>query len=254
MVFSDTSLKNGILQTCELLLDLGDTGITGNSTLKAQFTNLVNRAYDNVVSQILQNEGDYTWDDSIYTTFPIGTTTLIDNQSDYALPVAGSPGSTDVSSFLRLIKVNVLDKNGYYQTVYPISESMVEAPLENTFYVKGFPRWYKLEAQSLFLYPAPDATQVTTTAGLKVFFQRDKEDFVVGDTTRQPGFPSIYHYLLPLEASEAWAAIKGMRQLPFIQQKKAEFIHNLGWGIANQNKDQRQRLIPLVSRRNSVRE
>lgn len=256
MVFNDTTLKNGILQNCELLLDLGDTGITGNTILKAQFTNLVNRAYDNIVSQILQNEGDWVWDDSAYNTFPIGTTTLVDGQSDYGLPRAydGTTGSQDESSFIRLITVNILDAGGKYQTVYPITETMVGTPLETIFNTSGFPKWYKLFDRSLVLYPAPLAAQVTLANGLKVFFQRDKVDFVVGDTSKQPGFPSIYHYLLALEASETWAAIKGMKQLSFVQQKKTEFMHNLGWGITNQNKDVRQRIRPYISTHNSIRE
>lgn len=256
MKFSDTTNKNGIIQTCELLLDLGDTGISSNSTLLAQFTNLVNRAFDNVASQIMQNEGDYTWDDFNYTDFPIATTSLVttagSEQSDYALPIAAT--SADASTFLRIIKINILDAGGNWQTIYPISESMVEQPLENIFKNAGMPKYYKQLSNSIVLYPAPLASQVTATNGLKIFFQRDKKDFTTSDTTAQPGFPSIYHYLLPLEASEAWAAIKGMRQLPFIQQKKAEFIHNLGWGISNRNKDQRQRIISISSRRNSVRE
>lgn len=256
MKYSDTTNKTGIIQTCELLLDIGDTGISGNSTLLAQFTNLVNKSFDNVVSYIMQNEGDYTWDDFNYSDFPIATTNLIttlgSEQSDYTLPIAAT--SADGSTFLRLIKVNVLDTAGNWQTLYPISESMVENPLETTFKPAGFPRYYKQLSNSIVLYPAPAASQVTSTAGLKVFFQRDKVDFVASDTTKQPGFPSIYHYLLPLEASETWAAIKGMKQLGFIQQKKAEFMHNLGWGIANRNKDQRQRLISISSRRNSAYE
>lgn len=233
----------------ELLLDLGDTGITSNTVLKAQMTNLVNRSYDNVVSQILQNEGDYTWDDYNNADFPIGSTNLVttpgSEQSDYALPVAGVSPGDNASTFLRLIKAQVKDANGYYQNLKAVSETMTDTPLETLFSVAGFPKFYKQLGNSVFLYPAPLAAQVTAVNGLKLFFQRDKVDFVVGDTTKQPGFPSIYHYLLPLEASETWAAIKGMKQLAFIQQKKAEFMKNLGWGIANANKDIRQRIQPI---------
>lgn len=256
MVFSDTSLKNGILQTCELLLDLGDTGITGNTTLKAQFTNLVNLAYDNVVSEILQNEGDYIWDDFAYTSFPESSQTLTTTPgsevSTYSLPTAQSPGSTTASSIVRVIKVSVLDANGKRQTLHTISESMVDEPLETVFSNPGMPQWYKLWGTYITLYPAPLAASVTAASGLKIQYQRDKVAFVVGDTTKEAGFPAIFHYLIPLEASEAWAAIKGLRQLPFIQQKKAEFTHSLGWGIANRNKDQRQRLINIASRSNSL--
>jgi hypothetical protein len=253
--FSDTTNKNGIIQTCELLLDLGDAGISGNPTLLKQFTNLSNKAYDNVVSQILQNEGDYTWDDKNYTISdtPIAKINLsvVANSevSLYTLPVANVNGasgaSSDVTSFLRLIKAQVLDANGFYQNLRPISESMTDTPLETLFNKPGFPKAYKLIGSGIQIYPAPLAAMVTATAGLKVFFQRDKIDFVSTDTTKLAGFPAIYHYLIPLEMSETWAAIKGMKQLPFIQVKKAEFIKNLGWGIANENKDIRQRVKPI---------
>lgn len=257
MQFSNTSLKNGIIQSCELLLDLGDAGISGNSTLLAQFTNLINNdAYDDVIAEILRNSGDYNWDDSNYTSFPVGTTNLVvtagSEQSDYALPTAydGTAGSSDASSFLRLTGVKVKDAAGILQKLDPIGERSFVQPLENIFQTPGFPKWYRLFGSSIVLYPAPLASMVTATAGLRLEFSRDKIDFVVGDTTKQPGFPSIYHYLLPLIASETWAAIKGMRQLNFITQKKTRFMQNLGWGIANKNKDLPQRITSAQSRRN----
>lgn len=248
MQFSVTSGElNGIIQTCELLLDVGDAGISGNATLLKQFTNLLNKSYDNVVAQILQNEGDYTWDDYSYTSsFPVATTTLVANQSDYLFPVAGSPGATTAASFLRLIKVMVKDANGNYQSLQLITETMMEQPLETAFATAGFPRFYKPLGNSIFLYPAPATGSVTMATGLKMYFQRDKVEFAsTGADTKEPGFPSIYHYLLPLEMSETWAAIKGMSQLQFIQIKKAEFTKNLGWGVANMNKNQRQRITPV---------
>lgn len=226
-----------------MLLDLGDGGISGNAVLLAQFCNLINRAYDNVVSQILQNEGDYTWDDYNNVDFPIGTTNLIALQPDYTLPTS-SPTS-DASTFLRLIKVQVADANGSYYNLRAVSETMTPQALETQFQTPGAPKFYKLLGNSIFLYPTPAAGQVTLIGGLKIYFQRDKVDFLVTDTTKQPGFPSIYHYLLALEASETWAAIKGLKQLTFIQQKKAEFMHNLGWGTANKNKDVRQIIRPV---------
>lgn len=250
MVYSDTSLKNGILQTCELLLDFNDGDITGNSTLKAQFTNLLNNeAYNEVIAEILKNEGDYVWDDSSYTDFPTITKNLVDNQSDYALPASVSGGSQ--TTFLRLIKVMILDKAGRYQSLLPISQGSYDQPLETVFYTKGIPRGYRQLGSSLILYPAPDSTQVTLTAGLKIEFQRDKVEFVVADTTKTPGVPSIYHMLFPLIMCETWAAIKGMKQLSVITAKKLKFMQNLGWGIANRNKDLKQRILPASARRGS---
>lgn len=244
-----TGEKNGIIQACELLLDVGDGGISGDSTLLKQFTLLANKSYDNIIAQILENAGDYVWDDSNYTDFPIATLNLVDGQQDYPLPVATT--GSDVSTFLRLIGVQVLDTSARYRKVYKLTRDDYETPLETQFYDKGFPKGYRELDSSIFLYPPVDQTQVTLTAGLQMLFQRDKIDFLSTDTTKQPGFPSIYHYLLPLEMSEAWAAIKKLGQLQFIQQKKAEFIHNLGWGMSNRNKDQRQRLTSISARRDN---
>ncbi len=260
MTFSDTTNKNGIIQTIELLLDLGDAGVSGNAVLLKQFTNLINNdAYDDVVSDILKNEGSYQWDDFAegVSKQPFATQNLSvtagSEVSNYALPTAASnsgSGSSDASSFLRLTKVLILDTAGRYQALYPIDDNAYEQPLETIFYTPGIPKYYRQIGTSITIYPAPLAAQVTATNGLKMYFQRDKVDFTTSDTTKQPGFPSIYHYLLPLKASETWAGIKGMKQLPLIQQKIAKFTANLGWGVANRNKDLPQRITSMQSRRN----
>jgi hypothetical protein len=260
MQFSDTTNKNGIIQTMELLLDLGDAGISGNATLLKQMTNLINNdAYDDVVAEILKNEGIWQWDDFNETTSKLPfytqnlTTTAGSEVSTYALATAASnsgSGSSDASSFLRLWAVHVKDATGYYQKLDPIDESAYSQPLETVFFNPGFPRWYKQVGTALTIFPAPLAASVTATNGLKQIFQRDKIDFTTSDTTKMPGFPSIYHYLLPLIASETWAAIKGMKQLPFLTQKKLKFYQNLGWGVANRDKDLPQRITSMQSRRN----
>lgn len=260
MVYSDTTNKNGIIQMCELLLDFNDGDITGNTVLLKQFTSLLNvDAYDDVISEILKNEGIWTWDDfnEGNSKLPVATqnltTTPGSEVSAYTLPTGASnsgSASSDASSFLRLMKVQVKDAAGYYQNLLPIDESASQQPLETNFFNPGFPKWYRQIGTSIVMYPAPLAAAVTATNGLRIEFQRDKIDFVVGDTTKQPGFPSIYHYLLPLIASETWAAIKGLKQLPFITQKKLKFMQNLGWGIANRDKDLRQRVTSSQTRRN----
>jgi hypothetical protein len=262
MQFSDTTNKNGILQTCELLLDLGDGGITGNIILRQQFTNLINNdAYDEVVAEILKNEGSWVWDDfkEGNSLLPVGYQTLSvaagSEVATYALPTAASGsglGNSDASSFLRLITVQVKDAAGYFQNILPIDDNAYNQPLETIFYNPAFPKWYKQIGTSITLLPAPLASQVTAVNGLKITFQRDKVDFLTttGSDTQMPGFPSIYHYLLALITSETYAAIKGMKQLNFLTQKKLKFYQNLGWGVANRNKQLPQRITSATARRN----
>ena len=243
---------NGIIQTCELLLDLGNGGISGNPVLFAQFTNLINNdAYDDVIADILRYAGDYNWDDSNYTLSPIATVNLVttpgSEQSVYALPVAndGTYGSTDDSSFLRLTGIKVKGADGYWSFLRNVTEDHYDIPLETVYNTPGMPVAYRELGTNVVIYPAPLASQVTATKGLRMEFIRDKVDFTVSGTdTQMPGFPSIYHYLLALKASETWAGIKGMKQLPLIQQKIAKFTANLGWGMSNREKNVRQRVIP----------
>lgn len=260
MQFSDTTNKNGIIQTMELLLDFPDTGISGNTTLLKQITNLINNdAYDDVIAEILRNEGTWLWDDFAEgnSRLPVATQTLTTTAgsevSNYALPTGASNsglGSSDASSFLRLIKVQVKDAGGFFRNVLPIDESALPVPLETAFYNPGFPQYYDQVGTSLILYPAPLAAAVTATNGLKITFQRDKVDFTTSDTTKMPGFPAIYHYLLPLIAAETYAGIKGMKRQEFLTQKKLKFYQNLGWGVANRDKDLKQAITSSQSRRN----
>lgn len=250
MTFSDTTNKNGLIQTCEVLLDLGDGGISGDSTLLKQFTNLLNIAYDEAAHEVIKNDGEWQWDDTAYTNFPIVTKDLVEGQTDYKLPAAAASNS-DQTTFLRLLGVKVKDPAGNFQRIYPLDVQVYENPLETVFATAGFPKFYRLVGWSVLLYPAPTATQVSLTGGLKLDFQRDKVDFVSTDTTKQPGFPSLYHPLLAFIASKMYAGIKGMRQLSMVEAEELKFKENLGFGIANRNADQRQRLTSIQSRRNS---
>jgi hypothetical protein len=199
MQFSDTTNKNGILQKCEFYV-FGNTdgAITDNSTLKSVFTGLVNDAQDSIVSDILDSDTRWQWDDTNRTDFPIGMNTLVDGQRDYTLEV----------DHLKILGVEVKDSTGQYYKLEPIDlQDLREKNITPTEFYKtnGLPQFYDKIANSIMLYPQPDAGNVTLTNGLKVHFQRGAEYFVAGDTTRVPGFASIYHKLVPLMASYDYA-------------------------------------------------
>lgn len=256
MIFSQTSSpRNGLIQTIEFLLDMPDGGISGNAVLLSQITNILNNdAYDEIIAEILKNEGSWLWDDfnEGNSKLPVATQTLTTTPgsevSNYSLPTGASNsglGSSDASSFLRLIKVQVKDAAGYYHNLLPIDESALDQPLETAFYNPGMPQYYDQVGTSIILYPAPLAASVTATNGLKITFQRSKVHFTVtGNDTQMPGFPEIYHYLMALITAETYAAVKGMKQLGFLTAKKLKFMQNLGWGVANRNKDLPQRITP----------
>lgn len=199
MVYNDTSTKAGILQECEFLVFGADYGaITGNAVRLDEFTRLCNRGLDRVVSVLMDSDSRWQWDDSNYTDFPEATTSLVDNQQDYTIE----------TTHLQIIGVEVKDSSGNYYNVHPIDhQDLKERDITPSefFETAGTPEYYDLKGSSIILYPKPDASTVTLAEGLKAHFKRGANYFTNSDTTTEPGFPSIYHRLIPLYASYDYA-------------------------------------------------
>lgn len=195
MRFSDTvNTDLGIIQDCEFVI-FGDNGygqISGNANRLRAFTGLINRALDKVTTLIWGSDGRWQFDDTNYTDLPIATATLVDGQQDYALSV----------THLKILRVEIMDANGLWYKLTPMDENDVQQIgmtefLNNT----GKPLYYDIQGGSILLYGAPTAGQVTLTNGIKVYFQRQPSYFTTSDTTKEPGFASIFHRLV-----SRWAA------------------------------------------------
>jgi hypothetical protein len=195
MVFSDTSGKSGLLQMCEQTTNLGDGIITGNTVLKAYFTNLINQWYRIAAYFAWKVDKNWTFDDSNITTLPNPTTTLVNGQRDYALP----------STALRIRQVEILDTTGTYFTLSFMSEADGRLRNDKEGEDAGIPSHYRLFDNSLILYPAPDTSKVTAAAGLRVTIDREVDSFVVGDTTQEPGLNAAFQGMLYYGPCFEWA-------------------------------------------------
>lgn len=149
----------------------------------------VNQAYEEVASWILNADGLWQWDDENFTTFPIGTATLVDSQNDYGF----------ASDVLDVEKVGVLDSSGNEYFLDPVDPSDTNEPLTVTYKNDGVPLYYDKQGSSVVLYPAPSTGAVTLTNGLKVYFKRTADVFTsaqVSTGTKKPGFASPFHHIL----------------------------------------------------------
>ena len=63
---------------------------------------------------------------------------------------------------------------------------------------KGLPRFYNLVGSNIELFPAPSSSEVTATAGLKIYVSREVDEFVSTDDTQEPGIPKPFHKILSL--------------------------------------------------------
>ncbi len=170
------------------------TSTSGTSDFPdATLVALANAALDRVASIIMKSDGRWEWDDENNTDLPIATTALVSGQQDYALTV----------SHLDIVRAEILD-NGttpQWHKLIPIDQADIyDTALSSFLSSNGLPVYYDKLANSAFLYPIPNYSQ---SASLKVYFQRPPSYFLTSDTTKTPGFNSLYHDLIPL-----WIAYK----------------------------------------------
>lgn len=188
MTFSNTTNKDGVLQDCEFWLFASNYGqITNDTNLLNTFTSLSNRALDSVVTTIFESDDRWNFDDTTYTDYPIATTNLVTSQRDYVLSV----------SHLKVTRVEIKDNDGNWYKLNPIDLVDIGQARDEFMEQDGTPRYYDKTANSVFLYPASD---YDSEGGLRVYYQREPNYFLSTDTTKEPGFATILHRLIPLKA------------------------------------------------------
>lgn len=188
--------------------DLADATIT--SCTNATLLRRVNLAAEDLTAQIIGADGFWQFDDTNFTDLPIGVTTMVDGQHDYAFTAA----------HLNVLRMEILLADGItWQKIYPIDISQIHGAVEQYKNVSGIPIKYDKQGGSVFLYPAPKAGSVTLIGGLKIYFQRTSYQFTSGDLatgTIQPGFASPFHLLLSYKAILPYAQKYKKDRVPMI--------------------------------------
>lgn len=146
-----------------------------------------NEALRTIWSWIFQAYGGWIFDDKNQTDLPTATGNLVLGQSDYALPQG-------ISSVLG---VEVLNQDNTWDKLDPITlEQILESGSESEFLsTNSQPRYYRLVGNSLKIYPAANYSQ---NSSIRLHLNRDISAFAVTDTTKTPGFDSLYHEAVPL--------------------------------------------------------
>lgn len=173
------------------LCDADTTTYTASTLLRR-----VNNALETLVGLIINADGTWQWDDSNYSTLPIGTGTLVEGQTSYSFS----------DEFLDIEEVSVLDAGGVWRKLKPVDPSELgDLSIEEYFGIKtsstpkGLPEYYDKQEDTVKLYPAPAATAVTLSSGLRVRFKRTADLFTsaqVTTGTKVPGIASPYHMLI----------------------------------------------------------
>lgn len=214
--------------------DLSDSDST--SYTNANLLIYLNAAYENVVGKLIQSDGRWQFDDTSYSTFPIGTLTLVDNQTDYSFD----------TTFLNILRVAVLyASDSVYHDVYPVDKRDFSSPLETEFQTKGTPLYYDKDGKSILLYPAPDTTKVTAAAGLKVWFQRTASVWTSSDLTTgtaTPGFASPFHEILAYMTAIPYCLKYKQNRVPALEAKVQTIMNDLINFYSKREKDDMPRI------------
>lgn len=203
---------------------MADGGISGDATLLKTFTRLMNVWYRIAVTWIWKNQTDWEYDDTNLTDLPISTTDLVANQQDYSIPTTAQ----------RILRVEVKDVNGDWALLNRTDETDINIAMDEFYSTAGLPKYYRLSANSIFLYPKPAEANVTLTAGLKVYYSRDIDEFASTDTTQEPGFLNNFHRILSLGACLDYSLLR---------------LPQMASNLKVQLNDLRQELIEFYGRR-----
>ena len=241
MVFNDTTTKTGLIQDCEMRIFGGDFGAISSNTKRLQvFTNLINRALDKVTYELLSSSNTWQWDDYNRTDFPEAVTPLVSGQEDYPLDV----------THLVVREVQVKDESGQWYKLQPIDETTLDlttnsTALEQRFSEDGQPKYFDMVSNSIILYPAPNYSQADS---LKLKTQRGHEYFVTTDTTKTPGFASIFHGVVSTVACADWAIINNHDNAKNLVELSDRAIKTLSEFQLSRQKNRNNRVIPKYKR------
>ena len=203
MVFNDTTTNQGLLQEIDFYLFGSSATMNTTAYSIADRTRRINQRLNRIVSIIFKNDRRWKFDDFNHDEMNIFYTTLVEGQNDYEISGA---------DFLTIEEVAILNSDGKYRILTPIvreaGNSQYLQDLEDG--DSGTPTHYEKHGNSIMMYPKPSLSYLTATKGLMVRGKRSPSYFVVGDTTKVPGFNPLYHSYLSIGASYDYAIANGM--------------------------------------------
>jgi len=227
---TDATYQQGIVEEIDRLCSSDDT-----SYPRPQKTLRVNNALEKVIGYLINADGIWEFDDSNYTSLPIGVYTLVNAQRSY----------TFAADFLDILEVAVLNSNSVYKKIDQFDPFIETATVEEIYgTVTGFPVVYDLVSDdTIKFYPNITSTQVTLTDGLRVKFKRTGSLFTVttgtGEDTKVPGFASPWHIILAYMASIPFCIEFYPERVPGYKVEIKELLEELIKHYSRRNKDVR---------------
>ena len=231
MIFYNATTRQAICSEIDRLCDSDDTAYP-----RLDKTARVNQGLEELVAEAISADGVWEWDDTNQTDLPVGTGTLQEAQESYSF----------ASEYLKIKRIKIKDVNGNWQPLKQLDQQDLEnsgVAIEEYFSATGIPEYYDVLGDSIRLYPAPTATSVTLTNGIKVEFVRTALLFTAVSTTAtdstEPGLPSPFHVLLAFYASIPYCMTYKKDRVALFQKKWDEGVKKIKQFYSKRNPDRR---------------
>ena len=248
MKFSQTTTLEGLVQDITFL-----TGLDTNAIGLKDRARLCNRWYYRAAILAWKFDPDWQFDDpniavgqtdqswtydATFVGLPRAKHDLTDDVRMYRLP----------TNALSIERVEVLRANADWILLDRIEENKIPKPFAVSEYheTKGLPRFYNLVGSNIELFPAPSSSEVTATAGLKIYVSREVDEFVSTDDTQEPGIPEPFHRILSLGASYDIALAKGLNNAAQLKKEVEQLLFEMQEYYTKRNRYNVKRIIPSI--------
>lgn len=256
MRWSQQTTKDGIVQEITFL-----TGLDTNAIATEDRARMANRWYQRAALLAWKNDPDWQFDDgeniaagqsnnswtydSTFAGLPRATRDLTDDTRIYGLP----------TNAFAIERVEVKRANGDWVVVKPIEESKLkrgvslpefDAAIPEFLKTKGIPRYYNLIGTNIELFPAPDSSEITTTAGIKIYVSRNVYRFASTDDSKEPALPEQFHQILSLGASADIALAKGLENAKRLRDEAELMLFELGEYYSQRTRHNRRYIRPTT--------
>jgi len=232
---------NQIIGRIERTCGFNTGDITNNAQRKADFTDAMNVALDEVHS-IIFNKVNNGWqfDDNNHTKYPIIKGDITQGQRDYAF-------TTDEQGnvILDIFKVIIYDADGIAHEIEQVdrfskNSNNVNLDSFNTTNT-GTPTRYDLLGNGIFLDVIPNYSREDS---LEVYISREGSYFATTDSTKKPGFAGLYHDYLVLRPAYEYARDKGLDNVERLKRDLNEMRQAIEAHYGNRGRDINRTLTP----------
>jgi hypothetical protein len=205
-----------------------------------------------VQSMIFTSMDEYDFDDYNYTDYPNLTTPLVAGQRDYTIPNTEKVVSikrVDISyDGVNYYRATPIDTGEMYQGLGPSSATAQQTKTDSNF-DKTNPR-YDVAYNSVFIYPAPVAADVTNGGKIFVEWSRELKEFTATDLTNGtavPGFDTEFHPILAYGPAYEFLQSTGQQnEAAFVEKSLKDLEARLIATFGKKQLDRDLSVVPLL--------